>query len=138
MKKDVGDKSKRAKSKRIAELKRTLEKIEQELGILRKFRKTPQTEKLERHLQGERSYILRQIHTLSSSPKEQEEDKKKRVVVANKNRSEKMKRIWRFRKAIKKNYAPEKSEKEIGTLYKKHREGLETDIPDVAWRNPSP
>jgi hypothetical protein len=137
LKKGTGDKTKRSQNKKIAELKKTLEKIEQELSILRKFRRSPQTEKLERHLQGERSYILRQIHTLTSSPKEQE-DKKKRLVAANKNRSEKMKRIWRFRKAIKKNYAPEKTEKEIGTLYKKHREGLETDIPDVAWRNPSP
>lgn len=137
---------KRAKSVRkkgmrhpkIARLKQTQSKIEEELAILQKFRRTPQTEKLERHLQGERSYTLRQIQLLAGSPKQQEREKEKKRADANRNRREKMKRIWRFRKAIKENWAPDKSEREIGTLYKKHREGLETDIPDIAWRNPSP
>ena len=60
------------------------------------------------------------------------------VTTTNKNRSSKNKRVWNYVKSIQRNYYPNKSLKEIRSLLKKHRQGLETDIPDVAWRNPSP
>lgn len=50
----------------------------------------------------------------------------------------KMKRTWDYFRAIQRTYYPEKSLREIRSQFKKHKEGLETDVPDVAWRNPSP
>ena len=64
--------------------------------------------------------------------------RKHKQTQANKNRSSKNKRIWNYVKAIQANYYPNKSLKEIRSFLKKHRKGLETDISDVAWRNPSP
>jgi len=72
--------------------------------------------------------------------KEQREfiEKYKKRNKANRNRSVKNKRVWKYVKSIKENYFPDKSLKEIRTSLKNHRKGLETDIPDVAWKNPSP
>ncbi|OLD30275.1 MAG: hypothetical protein AUI62_01695 [Thaumarchaeota archaeon 13_1_40CM_2_39_7] len=93
-----------------------LKDIERELEALKIFRITPQLNKFNRNLMGERSFIL----------------------TANRNRSEKMKRTWRYLKAIQKNYPVKLSLRELRTALRKHRQGLVTDVPDVAWRNPSP
>ena len=57
---------------------------------------------------------------------------------SNKQRSIKMKRSWDYFRAIQQNYFPEMSSKEIRSKFSKHKQGLETDIPEIAWRNPSP
>lgn len=124
---------KRRNRRKIAELMQTLNKIDQELSALRQFRRTPQMEKLERNLQGERSYVKQQIRKLES---EVVEKRRRTAAEANRNRSEKNKRNWRFIKAISVNYGipPKKVRAEL----KKRKKGLESDIDDVVWRNPSP
>jgi hypothetical protein len=49
-----------------------------------------------------------------------------------------MKRSWRYFEAVQQSYAPEKSTKEIRSLFTRRRKGMQVDISDVAWRNPSP
>lgn len=122
----------------IDKLLKQLKDIERELESLRIFRLTPQLKKFQRALMGEQSFIKNKISDLSKSKEAKELQKDVLRSVANKNRSAKMKRTWRFIKAIKKNYPIDLSEKELRTALKKHRQGLETDVPDVAWRNPSP
>ena len=79
--------------------------------------------------------ILRKITDTQES-----KDKRKleRIEIANKNRSSKNKRSWNYVKSIQRNYFTDRPIKEIRTALKNHRKGLETDIPDVVWRNPSP
>jgi predicted phage-related endonuclease len=123
---------------RAKQLKNQLTEIEKELAAIAAFRPTQQLERFKRHLAGEASFIKRQIVKLQTPEKELERERQSGLVEANKNRKEKMKRTWRYVKSVQQNYAPEKSAKEIRTLLRKHRKGLETEIPDVAWRNPSP
>lgn len=123
---------------RLTQLKNQLREIEDELKTISAFRPTPQFERFKRHLAGEASFIKRQIVKLNTSEEDLQKEQKRRRIEANKNRKEKMKRTWRYIKSIQQNYAPEKSPKEIRSLLRKHRKGLETEIPDVAWRNPSP
>ena len=81
---------------------------------------------------------VRKITKLQETEGERKKRHKRRLETANRNRSSKNKRNWNYVKSIKENYFPDKPLKEIRTSLKKHRKGLETDIPDVAWRNPSP
>lgn len=127
---------KRRNRRKIAALKLRLGKIDQELSALRQFRRTPHIEKLERHLQGERSYVKEQIRKLERERIEKPFERT--AAEANKRRSESMKKQWRFFKAIQKNQYPDKSVKEIRSEYSKLKKGMESDIPDVVWRNPSP
>ena len=78
------------------------------------------------------------IRKLTLTKQDKEHQRKHRKSQANKNRSSKNKRVWNYVKSIQQNYFPDKSLKEIRSALKNHRRGLETDIPDVAWRNPSP
>ena len=84
------------------------------------------------------NFVLRRIEQLESTKEAKEKDRKERSVKANKNRSVKNRRNWRYWKSIQENFFPEKSLKEIRSSFKKHKEGLDTDIADVVWRNPSP
>ncbi|MDE1769517.1 MAG: hypothetical protein KGI28_03050 [Thaumarchaeota archaeon] len=123
---------------RIQSLRDRLQDIERELEALKVFRLTPQLKKFQRALIGEQSFIKNKISELSKSKEANELQKDVLRNLANKNRSQKMKRTWRYLRAIKENYPVELSTKELRTALKKHRQGLETDVPDVAWRNPSP
>ena len=123
---------------KIDKLQKELNTISSELQDLEKFRETNPLRRFKRQLQGELSHIKEKIRQLAETPSERIERTVERLTLANQNRSEKNKRIWRYVKAIQKNYRPDLSLKEIRTQLKKHRQGLETDIPDVAWRNPSP
>jgi hypothetical protein len=119
-------------------LRKRLSEIEKELEAIKGFRLTPSLKKFQRALFGEQSFVKSKLEKLS-----QTEEIKKRTVaeknsLANKNRSSKMKRTWRYLKAIQQNYFPNLSLRELRTALRKHRQGLETDVPDVAWRNPSP
>jgi hemerythrin-like domain-containing protein len=123
---------------KIDKLRNQLNKIESEILQLENFRATQFVRRFRRQLEGEKSVILEKIKQLTSTEKEKEEAKKKRLEIANRNRSSKNKRTARYIKAIQRNYRPDLSYGQIRTLLKKRRQGLETDIPDVAWRNPSP
>lgn len=123
---------------RVQSLKDRLRDIERELDALKVFRLTPQLKKFQRALFGEQSFVRKEIAKLTSTKEEKEKQRSAQLQLANKNRSEKMKRTWRYLKAIKENYPTELSLRELRSALKKHRQGLETDIPDVAWRNSSP
>ena len=123
---------------RIKRLEKDFESINEELEKLESFRDTTLLRKFKRQLLGELSTLRSQIKTTTETREQKEEEKQKKRNKANRNRSVKNKRVWKYVKSIKENYFPEKSLKEIRTSLKKHRQGLETDIPDVAWRNPSP
>jgi len=125
-------------SKRLKNLQEKLETIQNEILDLEKFRDTKQLQRFKRQLQGEQSHIKEQIKKLGLTSKQKTRQKLKQLKKANQNRSSKNKRSWNFVKSIQRNYFPDKSLKEIRSALKKHRQGLETDIPDVAWRNPSP
>lgn len=122
----------------LDKLQKELNTISSELQDLEKFRETNPLKQFKRQLQGELSHIREKIKQLTETPSEKIQRKVARITLANQNCSEKNKRIWRYVKAIQMNYRPDLSLKEIRTQLKKHRQGLETDIPDVAWRNPSP
>lgn len=124
--------------RKLARLEKNLESINKELTNLNNFRDTSALRKFKRQLQGELSVIKESIQKLTSSKQDKEQLRKNKQTQANQNRSSKNKRVWNYVKSIQRNYYPHKSSKEIRSLLKKHRAGLETDISDVAWRNPSP
>ncbi|MDE1816705.1 MAG: hypothetical protein KGI11_09130 [Thaumarchaeota archaeon] len=119
-------------------LQRQLDSIKTEIKALSGFRDIPSVRKLRRQLEGESSVVKAKIAKITEPSEKKEMLQSEAEKLANKNCSEKMKRTWRHLKAIKENYPIKMSTKELRTALKKHRQGLETDIPDVAWRNPSP
>ena len=123
---------------RSQSLKDRLKDIERELEALKIFRFTPQLKKFIRNLEGERSFVKSEIAKLETTKEQKEQDRLERLHKANQNRSSKNKRVWNYVKSIQRNYKPDLTTKEIRSMLRKHRQGLETDIPDVAWRNPSP
>jgi hypothetical protein len=128
---------KRRNQKKIEALKQDLIRIEHELTILKQFRRTPQIERLERHLHGERSYVKQQIRKLEQGDERAEElERAEKLKRAQDNRSEKNRRNWRYWKAISMNFNI--PIRKVRSENKKRRKGLKSDIDDVIWRNPSP
>jgi len=125
-------------SKKLDNLKKQFDSIKSELEKIIDFRDTSFLKKFQRQLEGEKSVIVAKIKKLTLTKEEKQKLQKEKVETANKNRKIKNIRNWKFWKSIKKNYRPDLSLRNIRSQWKKHRQGLETDIPDVAWRNPSP
>jgi len=125
-------------SKSIDKLRKQLISIKSELQDLEKFRDSKELRKFRRILHGESSNIKGIIHKITETQESKDKRQLKRIEIANKNRSSKNKRNWNYVKSIQEHYFPDKPIKEIRSSLKKHRQGLENDIPDVAWRNPSP
>lgn len=123
---------------KIDVLNAQLEDVKREIEKLSGFRDTSFVRKFRRQLEGEKSFILEKISKLTRSKESAEREHLERKSRANQNRSSKMRRNWNYYRAIQTNYYPDKSLKEIRKLHKQHRQGLETDIPDVAWRDASP
>jgi len=123
---------------RLQSLKDQLNDIERELGTLKNFRLTTALKRFKRQLEGEASVIRAKIVKLQETEEERKERHKRRLETANRNRSSKNKRVWKYVKSIQENYHPELSLKEIRSQLKRHKQGLETEVSDVAWRNPSP
>jgi len=124
--------------RKIDRLRKELTSIKAEIENLGSFRDTSILRKFKRQLEGEKSNTLSEIKKSTLTKSQKEKEKQKKRTIANRNRSSKNKRVWNYVKSVQRNYFPDKSLKEIRTSLKKHRQGLETDIPDVAWRNPSP
>jgi len=124
--------------RKLDKLRKQIKTIQEELERLSAFRETQAQKKFQRQLRGESSVIKESIRKLSLTTQDKEQLRKHKQKQANKNRSSKNKRSWNYVKSIRGNYFPDKSVKEIRSALKRHRQGLETDIPDVAWRNPSP
>lgn len=113
-------------------------KISSEIERFKEFRITPESKKFLRQLHGERMTLQGKIRKLEQTTKSKEEEKQKRRTEANKKRSQKMRRLWNYFRSITKNYDTGMTERELRTEFSKFRRGLETDIQDVIWRNPSP
>jgi hypothetical protein len=123
---------------KIEQLRNQLRKIENELAELNKFRPSFSLQQFKRQLYGERTFVKRQLFRLKPTQGTKEKDKENRLSNAQRNRSEKMKRNWRYIKSIQQNYHPEKSLREIRSAFSKQKRGYETDISGLVWRNPSP
>jgi len=123
---------------RLESLKDQFTNIKRELDTLKNFRLTPALKRFKRQLEGETSVIRAKIAKLQETEEERKESHKRRLETANRNRSSKNKRVWKYVKSIKENYHPELSLKEIRSQLKRHKQGLETEVSGVAWRNPSP
>ncbi len=123
---------------RLQSLKDQLTNIERELDELKNFRLTLALKRFKRQLEGEASVIRAKITKLQETEEERKEGHKRRLETANRNRSSKNKRVWNYVKSIQENYHPDLSLIEIRSQLKRHRQGLETEVSDVAWRNPSP
>jgi|GEM_PF-1597961 len=124
--------------KKLSKWFKQLDAVKKEIESASLFRPTKKTREFLRSLFAESSYITNQIKKLQLSSESKQEEKKQRRQKANLNRSTKMSRSWRFFKSIQENYLPDKSTKEIRSQFSKFKKGLETDISDVIWRNPSP
>ena len=124
--------------RKLDKLRKQLESIQTEIAKLSEFRESQALKKFQRQLKGELSVIKENIRKLTLTKQDKQQLRKQKQTQANRNRSVKNKRVWNYVKSIRENYFPDKSLKEIRSALKKHRQGLETDIPDVAWRNPSP
>ncbi len=124
--------------KKIEKLKKQLVKNLIEIKQLETFRKVKLVNELVRNLFAEQSELNREISKLNATKEQKEKTREERRKIANKNRSEKMKRGFRYFRAIQENFFPEKSVKEIRSAFSKHRHGLESNISDIIWRNPSP
>ncbi len=124
--------------KKTDALHKEIETIKKEIESLETFRPTFQTKKFLRQLIGERMNIENQIRKIFSRQKSKEEEKQSRRTEANKKRSQKMKRVWNYFRAIQKNYLPHMSAKELRSQFSKFKKGLETDVSEIIWRNPSP
>ena len=124
--------------RKIDRLRKELSSIKAEIENLVAFRETSALKKFKRQLEGEKSHILSEIKTVTLTKKQKEKQLQQKRTVANRNRSVKNKRVWNYVKSIQRNYRSDLSLKQIRSSLKKHRQGLQNDISDVAWRNPSP
>lgn len=114
---------------KIDKLRKDIDSINLEIKKLTDFRDTAFLKKFRRQLEGEKSVILEKIKQLTITEAEKSADKKKRLEKANQNRSSKNKRTARYVKALQKNYRPDLTYKQLRSLLKKHRQGLETYFP---------
>ena len=62
--------------------------------------------------------------------------KEAKQIFANEIRSTKLKRYWRYIKLIRDNF-PNLETNQIRAQLKKRQQGLESNIPDAIWQNPS-
>jgi len=124
--------------KKVDNLRKQLATITSELADLDKFRDTKSLRKFRRQLQGEISFVKSEMVKLEETREDREKQRLERIENANRNRSSKNKRVWNYVKSIKENYHPDLTLREIRSQLKRHRQGLETEVSDVAWRNPSP
>lgn len=109
-----------------------------QIEIAKKLIPTKQTRELLRHFFAKNSHLTNKIRKLQLSAESKQKEREQRKQRANQNRRSKMSRAWRYFKAIREHYLPDKSTKEIRSQFSKFKKGLETDISEVIWRNPSP
>jgi len=105
----------------------TLDKLDQLLRTLQGLPRLREVQALKKRLQLEKKKIQKPIKPIITKPK----------VNANRNRSVKLSRYWRYVKLIRDNF-PNLSVKEIRTQLTQKTQGKETKIPDAVWQNPSP
>ena len=116
-------------------IQKEIESNKKEIQKLESFRQTKQVKQFIRHLFGEQSFLRQKLDKLQKMKTVSSEERQK---IANQNRSQKMKRTWNYFRAIHKNYDTGKSLRELRSEFSKVKRGLESDVSDVIWRNPSP
>jgi hypothetical protein len=124
--------------RKIQKLEKELESNIQEIEKLNSFRPDKFVNQLKRKLFEEQSNIKHQMKKLQETIQEKLVSQKERKIKANQNRSKKMSRSWNYFRAIQKNWFPDMSTKEIRSAFTKSKQGIETEISEITWRNPSP
>jgi len=105
----------------------TLDKLDQLLRTLKGLPRLREIQALKKRLQQEKKKLQKQIKPIITKPKDN----------ANRNRSIKLQRYWRYVKLIRDNF-PNLSVIEIRKQLTLKTQGQETKIPDAVWQNPSP
>ena len=119
----------------IEKIQSEIDSNKKEIEKLESFRQTKQVKQFLRHLFGEQSFLRQKLEKLQKKKTISPEERQK---TANVNRSQKMKRTWNYFRAIQKNYDTGKSLRELRSEFSKVKRGLESDVSDIIWRNPSP
>lgn len=125
-------------NKKLQKLQSQWNAIKKEIESLKGFRQTKHTRQLLRQLFSENSRVTNAIRRLQLSSESKQKEREQRKQRANQNRRAKMLRAWRYFKTIQENYLPDKSVKYIRSQFSKFKKGLETDISEIIWNNPSP
>jgi len=105
----------------------TLDKLDQLLLTLQGLPRLREVNALKKRLEQEKKKIQKPIKPIITKPK----------VNANRNRSVKLSRYWRYVKLIRDNF-PNQTVQEIRTQLTQRKQGTKTEIPDAVWQNPSP
>ena len=105
----------------------TLDKLDQLLRTLQGLPRLREVNALKKRLEKEKIKLEKPIKPIITKPK----------VNANRNRSIKLQRYWRYVKLIRDNF-PNLSVIEIRKQLTLKTQGQETKIPDAVWQNPSP
>ena len=125
-------------NKKLQKLQNQWNAIKKEIESLKGFRQTKHTRQLLRQLFSENSRVTNAIRILQLSSESKQKEREQRKQRANQNRRAKMLRAWRYFKTIQEKYLPDKSVKYIRSQFSKFKRGLETDISEIIWSNPSP
>ena len=104
----------------------TLDKLDQLLRTLKDLPRFREVQALQKRLQKEKQKIQKPIKPVFTKPK----------VDANRNRSVKLQRYWRYIKLIRDNF-PNLQTNQIRAELKKRSQGQESNISDAIWQNPS-
>ena len=104
----------------------TLDKLDQLLRTLQGLPRLREVRDLQKRLQKEKQRIEKPFKPIVTKPK----------ISANRNRSVKLSRYWRYVKLIRDNF-PNLSVKEIRQQLTQRKQGAQTKIPDAVWQNPS-
>jgi len=105
----------------------TLDKLDQLLRTLQGLPRLREVQALKKRLQLEKKKIEKPSKPIIEKPK----------INANRNRSVKLQRYWRYVKLIRDNF-PNLTVKDIRKQVTQKKQGKETKIPDAVWQNPSP
>ena len=115
--------------------------MEDLIKLLKQFPDTATVRRLRRELsaQGEAAKrIIRKKAKKESWYKNTLFQKIKSLEQSQLNRSSKMKRYYRYLKSIQKNYFPDTPLKQLRTMYKRKKQGLDVDVSDIVFTDPSP
>ena len=108
--------------------------MEDLVKLLKQFPDTATVRRLRRELsaQGKAAELI------IRKKAKKESQKIKSLEQSQLNRSSKMKRYYRYLKSIQKNYFPDIPLKQLRTMYKRKKQGLDVDVSDIVFTDPSP
>ncbi|NMJ86975.1 MAG: hypothetical protein EX285_03940 [Thaumarchaeota archaeon] len=109
-------------------------KMEDLIKLLKQFPDTATVRRLRRELSAQGEAAKRIIRKKAKK----ESQKIKSLEQSQLNRSSKMKRYYRYLKSIQKNYFPDTPLKQLRTMYKRKKQGLDVDVSDIVFTDPSP